>query len=422
MPTSCKQFRKTKPPKCGVDDIAKHCVWKVKEGCLPLPTPKEKSEISSQGLDIAKKTMTTKTKKTKKTKVSTACQLFEKPDLVCSICRLEYPKIAGFDLDHTLIKPHGKRIHPKDENDWEWLYPDAVVSILEILHASKHTICIFSNQSPKKISTVLLKIEQLKQQVNAPLNFFFSIKNDHYRKPRTGMWQELAARIRPLQINLQHSFFCGDAATDDDFAKTDYQFAANVGVRFVLPQQVFAGAIVKLPPLSNDFLRLHTTSKPCGLDFLDDIKQPIAVIQVGRPSSGKSTFSSLLLEKGFSLVSNDAKTTMTTFKRFAKEHKNIVIDNTSPSKESRAKYIPFLQENDYHIICVWFHIPEQVSHFLNQYRIEKTSGAKSIPMVVYHTYNKKFQQPTLDEGFEKIVEFTKICGVDDDSPLFNYYF
>ena len=28
-----------------------------------------------------------------------------------------------FDLDHTLVKPIGKKVHPKDTNDWEWLYP-----------------------------------------------------------------------------------------------------------------------------------------------------------------------------------------------------------------------------------------------------------------------------------------------------------
>ena len=38
------------------------------------------------------------------------------------LTKLEYPKIAAFDLDYTLIKPKSGKKFPIDKNDWEWMY------------------------------------------------------------------------------------------------------------------------------------------------------------------------------------------------------------------------------------------------------------------------------------------------------------
>ena len=54
-------------------------------------------------------------------------------------------KVAGFDLDHTLIKPKGKRVHPKDIDDFEYVFPNIIDKLTEI-HNNGFSIVIFSNQ------------------------------------------------------------------------------------------------------------------------------------------------------------------------------------------------------------------------------------------------------------------------------------
>ena len=64
--------------------------------------------------------------------------------------KLEYPTIACFDLDYTLIKPKSGKKFPIDKNDWEWMYPN-VPKKLKDYYEKKYTIVIFSNQKNSKI-------------------------------------------------------------------------------------------------------------------------------------------------------------------------------------------------------------------------------------------------------------------------------
>ena len=54
-------------------------------------------------------------------------------------------KIASFDLDYTLIKPH-KSVHPKDINDWELCF-DTLKEKLNYFYKNDFSLVIFSNQS-----------------------------------------------------------------------------------------------------------------------------------------------------------------------------------------------------------------------------------------------------------------------------------
>ena len=56
---------------------------------------------------------------------------------------LDNKKIAGFDMDYTLIKPKSGKRFPIDYNDWEWLYPNVKDRLIEL---SKELNCNFSNQ------------------------------------------------------------------------------------------------------------------------------------------------------------------------------------------------------------------------------------------------------------------------------------
>jgi DNA 3'-phosphatase len=54
-------------------------------------------------------------------------------------------KVVGFDLDHTIIKPIGNTIHPKNKDDFEYVFSNISEKMIE-LHTSGYSIIIFSNQ------------------------------------------------------------------------------------------------------------------------------------------------------------------------------------------------------------------------------------------------------------------------------------
>ena len=62
----------------------------------------------------------------------------------------KYVKVASFDLDHTLIKPKGKRTHPKDKEDFEFVFPN-IGDVLNKYNDLGFSIIIFSNQSSLNI-------------------------------------------------------------------------------------------------------------------------------------------------------------------------------------------------------------------------------------------------------------------------------
>ena len=68
-------------------------------------------------------------------------------------------KLACFDLDHTLIKPKGKRKLPKDYSDYE--YFNGMLHLLSKLSNNGFTIVIFSNQSGSKYNDVIIKMKIL---------------------------------------------------------------------------------------------------------------------------------------------------------------------------------------------------------------------------------------------------------------------
>ena len=62
----------------------------------------------------------------------------------CDVSQIKDKKVAGFDLDGTLIKTLSGKKFPIDENDWTWLYESIPYALQRI--SSDFIIVIFSNQ------------------------------------------------------------------------------------------------------------------------------------------------------------------------------------------------------------------------------------------------------------------------------------
>ena len=98
-------------------------------------------------------------------------------------------KIAGFDLDGTLICTKSKRRFPKDKNDWQ-LISNKVAPVLNRLHNTGYTILVFTNQKnlEKRLSKENFKEKcmNIQRLLGVPVIFYASLENNYMRKPFPG--------------------------------------------------------------------------------------------------------------------------------------------------------------------------------------------------------------------------------------------
>ncbi len=127
-----------------------------------------------------------------------------------------------------------------------------------------------------------------------------------------------------------------------------------------------------------------------------------AIIFIGIQASGKSTFYKENFFNSHLRISMDLLNTRNKENQFLEKcielHQKLVIDNTNPTIEERAKYIQKLKDAKYKIIAYYFQSKLKESLYRNQQRI----GKEQIPDVgVVATYNK-MELPSKKEGYDEI--------------------
>lgn len=89
---------------------------------------------------------------------------------------------------------------------------------------------IFTNQGgikldkPAKLDLFKNKVSYILSNLDIPVTLYGATKNDLYRKPRAGMWDEMADDydFDVHGVNKDESFLVGDAAgRDGDFSASD---------------------------------------------------------------------------------------------------------------------------------------------------------------------------------------------------------
>ena len=148
-------------------------------------------------------------------------------------------RIAGFDLDWTLIKPRYAKF-PTNPDDIV-VMPNRI-STLNKLIKDNYTIVIFSNQKLTNKEPLDFKLKRMDnvikifEQNNIPIILLMAIADDEYRKPNIGMWTFLREKCP----NIKEALYCGDAAgRPNDFSDSDKQFAQNIRINFYIPELVF---------------------------------------------------------------------------------------------------------------------------------------------------------------------------------------
>ena len=125
-------------------------------------------------------------------------------------------KIAGFDLDGTIIETASGRKFATSYTDWKLL--PHVNSKLRELHRAGYKIVIFSNQGGIRRGKLtkeefMKKLVSISNTLKVPLLVYAAIDDDIYRKPCMGMWRHLL-KIENGEVvpSLTSSFYVGDAA------------------------------------------------------------------------------------------------------------------------------------------------------------------------------------------------------------------
>lgn len=327
-------------------------------------------------------------------------------------------KIAGFDLDSTLITTKSGNVFPKNNEDWKFKFNN-VIEVLEKYASKKYSIFIITNQGKIKTDSdknnFILKIKEITKNFNFDFCVYISCKNDMYRKPRIGF-------KNIIKISSK-SFYCGDACGREkkgklkkDFSSSDYKFAVNLGIPFKTPEDIF---------YINDKRKINLDYpfkfKDIKLGFYDDFipKTKELIINCGYPGSGKSYYTNKYIKpKKYKIINQDKLKTKSNclkkFKEYISKNKNIVLDNTNGSISTRKIYIQYAKENGYYITVNYFKTLKSISKHNSYYRnYVSNNEIKVIPDVVYNMYSKNFIEPKKNEGIDEINSIEFILETND---------
>lgn len=148
---------------------------------------------------------------------------------------------------------------------------------------------------------------------------------------------------------------------------------------------------------------------------------PNAIIMVGAPGSGKSTFVEKLVDAGYAYISSDfyieqiareqGKTYEEVFKEAVKTAEKMMLgrvdqaiedgeplvwDQTNMSVKSRATKIAKLKKSHVLIATAFELSREELDRRLAK---RVSEGGKSIPKFVIDSMLKNYERPTVEEGF-----------------------
>lgn len=187
-------------------------------------------------------------------------------------------------------------------------------------------------KTTKRVPEFKQKCSAVLNHLDIPITLYAATGKDIYRKPRTGMWQEMLKDygLETSDINLGESFFVGDAGgrtsvyssgsvIAKDFSCSDRNLAHNVGIDYKTPEEYFLGETPR--KFVRDF---DLEQYPFEEDALEHVferknKQDV-VLSCGPPGAGKSTFYwNCLKPLGYERVNQDTLKSRDKCLKFAKE-------------------------------------------------------------------------------------------------------
>lgn len=163
------------------------------------------------------------------------------------------------------------------------------------------------------------------------------------------------------------------------------------------------------------------------LKELVETKQPILILLIGPPASGKSTWiknnrkneviisrdnivEELANKKGLSYSEsfNDKELQNEANQRLQKDihfnfynEKDIIVDMTNMNKSSRSKFLILGKQKNYYCIGIVFEVEKNELYRRSEQR--KNETGKEIPNEVIDSMLSRYEKPSEDEGFDEIL-------------------
>ena len=262
-------------------------------------------------------------------------------------------KMAGFDMDWTLIRTKTGKTFPQNAEDYKLWHAGVPAKIQELANQG-FRIAIFTNQNGvqtgvQNLKEITNKIDKLQQILGVPLVALISTGTDEYRKPSVCAWEYVENVLGDCKSGRKQCLFIGDMAgraktklTKKDHTDTDLKFALNLGVQFHTPEEFFLGNF----SLKYEKEKFPFDPRTLGLSPtpLPEIKQyPLEVIVVvAAPGSGKSAITRQLFPNHVR-VNNDTLKTRKKCLQLCQasldNKKSVVIDNQNKCRKDREDYI-----------------------------------------------------------------------------------
>lgn len=369
-------------------------------------------------------------------------------------------RVAAFDFDSTLVVSASGRKFGGDASDWKWWH-GSVPGRLKSLHDEGYLVAVVSNQGgislkpdPKTIKSDQKRLADFKSKVAAvfnqldfPISVYAATSRDQWRKPRSGMWEELLDDHdldNADLLDLEASFFVGDAGGREavpggavkDHSCVDRDFAANIGIPFHTPEEFF------LHEEPRSFVRTfqpavylkERAEKPSSASTaFTKPAVPDIVLFCGSPGAGKSSFYWKHLQPlGYGRVNQDILKTREKCVKAAtaliEEGTSVVVDNTNADPETRAVWIKLAQKLSIPIRCVLFTAPTKVCEHNDTFRAlnigpeANPEGRTILPKLAFTGFASRYREPKLSEGFVDITmtdfEFE---GSEEQKKLWSKY-
>lgn len=134
------------------------------------------------------------------------------------------------------------------------------------------------------------------------------------------------------------------------------------------------------------------------------MSKPKAILFVGIPGSGKSSFYKKMFSDTHLHISLDKMRTRSREGKFfdlcLKTRQQFVIDNTNVARSHRQRYLPKINPQEWDIECYYFSSPVKDSIKRNKAR------ERTVPTVAIKSMLKALEVPDISEGFDRLYYVT----------------